>query len=318
MIRQLSLPGINTCELVSSQELQEAWDLLLCKVEIRPLAPGRICYFDNKCWGDDPTQPDFAVSLAQTCTMLGRLYIASQFGDHRSLICMTNGQPSPAIIWTIGNLDHDIKAVINSADRFRNHLSEHLSFWVRLATERKQRGKAYHPPQTEFSYSKPNIQPEDKGPDGLYVEVAPDYKLEIQSVKNSIRNPNSLISSAQFRSKGIATPKKLLDDFWLLYHQSDGLRRMEDLLDRTITPLHPNTTQQLRLGLIKTSSCNAVVIADSRYACDDLFQGYDYVTPEIAKRFATYIGAFNWRNLAAETNKVVKCILQDRGMCDEF
>ena len=89
---------------------------------------------------------------------------------------------------------------------------------------------------------------------------------------------------------------------------------MEDLLDRTMTPLHPNTTQQLRLGLIKTSSCNAVVVADSRYACDDLFQGYDYVTPEIAKRIATYIGAINWRMLAAETNKVVKRILQDQGM----
>ena len=313
-MQQLSLTGINICELVSNHQLQEAWDLLLCKVDVRPQVPGQICYFDNKCWGDDPIQPDFEVSFAQTCTMLGRLYIASQFGDHRSLICMANGQPSPAITWTTGNLDHDIRAVIASADRFRNHLSEHLSFWVRLAIERKQRGTTNHPSQAEFSYSKPNIQPEDKGPDGLYVEIAPDYKLEIQSVKNSINNPKRLISSAQFRSKGIATPKKLLDDFWLLYHQSDGLRRMEDLLDRTMTPLHPNTTQQLRLGLIKTSSCNAIVVADSRYACDDLFQGYDYVTPEIAKRIATYIGAINWRTLAAGTNKVVIRILQDQGI----
>jgi hypothetical protein len=302
--------GTGMRELVSGDDLQNCWERLINLIQLRPTAPGNICYFDHKSWGDDS---QLAVRT-QTSEMIGKLYVASQFGDHRSLIDMANGLQAPSIVWVEGNLDRDLRAVISSASRFRNHLSEHLSFWIRLAIEKKLRGIDYRPQKAQFTYSKPNIQPEDKGPDGLYIEVAPTYKIEIQSVKNSIGNPKSLISTSKFRSRGIATPKKLLDDLWLLFHQNDGLRRLEDLLDRTIMPLQADTTQQLRLALIKTSSCNSVVVADTHFAKEELFNGYHHVTPEIAKRIATYIGSTNWRELANGSNTIAKRILRNAGL----
>jgi hypothetical protein len=300
-------------ELLTNRELQEAWDWLLNYVQLRPTNPGVVCYFDNKCWNDDPASPNYQEEYARTYTMLSRLYIASQFGDQRCLIEMANGACAQPIFWVAGYLDRDIRAVIDSVPRFRNHLSEHLSYWIRLAIEKKQRGANYRPNQSEFAYSKPNIQPEDKGPDGLYVEVAPAYKVEVQSVKNSIGNPRNLIASSKFRASGKPTPKKLLDDFWLLRYNSDGLLRLEELLDRVLTPLQPDATQQFRLGLIKTSYCNAVVVGDTQYANEDLFHGYEHVTPEIRTRIATYLGAVNWRALAAETNRSVIQILHING-----
>jgi hypothetical protein len=246
--------------------------------------------------------------------MLGRLYISSQFGNHRDLIWMAHGRQPQNIILPGGNLDRDIRAVINSAPRFRNHLSEHLSYWIRLAIEKKQRGLNYQADQKIFACSRPNIQPEDKGPDGLYLEVSPEYRVEILSVKNSIGNPRTLIASPNFRNSGRATPKRLLDDFWLLHHQNDGLLRLEDLLDRTLGVLDTTPNQQLRLGLIKAGSWNAVIVADTQYAHENLFQGYEYITPDIARRIATYIGAINWRTLAARTNRVVIRVLESQGL----
>lgn len=305
--------ALQLVELITAHDLQEAWDWLVNYIEIRPTVAGTSCYFDNKCWRDDPNLPEFENEFAEICVMLGRLYIGSQFGDSRNLIEMVHGRAAQTVRLLSGNLDHDVSAVVLSVPRFRNHLSEHLSFWIRLAIEKKQRGAAYQPLQMEFAYSRPNIQPEDKGPDGLYIELAPEYRLEIQSVKNSIGNPRSLVASAGFRTKGNPQPRKLLDDFWLLRHRHDGLLRLEVLLDQTLDMLDADTTKQLRLGLIATSSCNAVVVANTQFASEDMFVGYEHVTPEISQRIATFLGAVDWRTLATETNNSVKQILRTGG-----
>lgn len=306
--------SIELQQLLSSEQLDEAWLWLLNLIQSRPNAPGINCIFHSTFWGDNPQIPDYEDNLLRISTMLGRLYLASQFGDHRSLISLAHGNGSPSINWVPGPLDRDIRTVITTDHRFRNHLSEHLSFWIRLAVEKKQRGVDYRQDQIEFSCSKPNIQAEDKGPDGLYVEIAPLYKIEVQSVKNSIGNPRRAVASPQFRRSGIACPKHLLDDYWLLINRTDGLKRLEELLERTLVPLQPSNDQQLRLGLIKLSSYNAVVVSNSRHARESLFDGYEHISYDITKRIATYLGAENWRALALRTNAVVVGILRDRGL----
>ncbi|MBL8078942.1 MAG: hypothetical protein JNM55_13335 [Anaerolineales bacterium] len=300
-------------DLITAQDLQDSWNWLVDYIDIRPTVPGISCYFDNKSWRDDPLLPEFEEEFPRMCLMLGQLYIGSQFGESRNLIEMVHGRAAQTVHLAAGNLDHDVEAVLLSVPRFRNHLSEHLSFWMRLAVEKKQRGAGYQPPQIEFSHSRPNIQPEDKGPDGLYIEVAPQYRLEIQSVKNSIGNPKALIASAGFRKNATPTRKKLLDDLWLLRHKHDGLLRLEVLLDQTLDILDVDTTKQLRLGLIAGSSCNAVVVANTQFANENLFAGYEHITPEIEQRVATFLGAINWRSLAAETHNCVKQILRRGG-----
>lgn len=312
-----------THELLSRKELHDAWNWLISRIQARPANPGLLCYFDNKCWDDDPARDDYEEHHARTCLMLGRLYVASQFGDHRSLIGMVHGMPAPEVIWVGRYLDRDSRTVIANVERFRNHLSEHLAFWICLGVENKQRGRAYQPENIEFTYSKPHIQPEDKGPDGLYLEIAPSNRIEIHSVKSSIRNPQSQISSHGFRTLGLANPRDpqgsmpLLDELWWLVYYEDGLIRLDKLVDQCLNSLHTDLQQLLRIGLVTTSAINAVVVANSRYSSERLFGGFQYVKPDITKRFATYIGAVNWQVLAAGTYEVVNQILHDRGIDTE-
>jgi hypothetical protein len=303
-------------ELLCHQDLQEAWEWLLSSILMRPTIPGLICYFDNKCWNDDPAKPNYEEDYARTCMMLGRLYISSQFGDHHRLIEMVHGRLAPEIIWVGHDLDRDSRTVITNEERFRNHLSEHLSYWIRLGVEIKQRGQEYHPDTIEFTYSKPHVQPEDKGPDGLFLEIAPAEKVELQSVKSSINDPQSQISTALFRTTGKACPrehpsKPLLDEFWWHMTCEDGLIRLDSLVDQCLNSLNTDMQQTLRLGLIKTGVLNAVVVASSQYSSENLFTGYHYLTPDITRRIATYIGAVNWQLLASGTlNTVIQIFLK--------
>lgn len=227
---------------------------------------------------------------------------------------MTNGHPASPVVWRGLSLDNDIVAVIKSEKRFRNHLAEHLSFWIRLAIERKKREAESDNKTIEFSYSKPNIQPEDKGPDGLYLELLPSTRIEIQSVKNNLSNPKSYVSSHSFRNKGIAQKKKLLDDFWRFKHKNDGLVRLEQQLDSLLGPLTIGPEDKVRMGLIQRGAYNAVVVADDQYADESLFEGYEHVTIDKQKRVATYIGAKNWKMLASRIWLAAKLKLSKFGV----
>jgi hypothetical protein len=295
---QMTLPGLDSyvapTEIITASQLETTWFWLLSEVSPRPSSCGIFCFFDHKCWKDD-------TNLEETSERLSALYLASQLGNHKEIIGLANGHPASPVIWHALFLDNDIVAVIKSEKRFRNHLAEHLSFWVRLAVERKKREAESDNKSIEFSYSKPNIQPEDKGPDGLYLELIPSTRIEIQSVKNNLSNPKSYISSPSFRNKGIAQKKKLLDDFWRLKHRSDGLVRLEQQLDSLLGPLAFGPEDKVRIGLVQRGAYNAVVVADDQYADETLFEGYEHVTGDEQKRIATYLGAKNWKLLASKT-----------------
>lgn len=292
-------------EIIPSSELEMAWNWLLSEVKPRPADIGKYCLFDHKSWRD-------STHLVETSQMLAVLYIASEIGNHKSIIEMANGSACPSVIWNGTSLDNDVAAVVKSEDRFRNHLSEHLAFWIRLAVERKKR-KSTSNSHVAYSYSKPNIQPEDKGPDGIYLEVEPP-RIEIQSVKNNLTNPKSYISSSSLRNKGIAKSKKLLDDFWRLKHKNDGLVRLEQQLDSLVSPLGLTAQEKVKIALIQRAAYNAVVVANDKFADESLFEGYEHVTVDKTKRIATYIGSTNWKKLAAETWKIVKSKLSKFGV----
>jgi len=307
------LPGLNghisVVEIITASRLEAAWCWLLSEIAPRPSSCGIFCFFDHKCWRDD-------THLDETSEMLATLYIASQLGDHKKIIGMANGLSYPSVVWNGFSLDGDIVAVIRNERRFRNHLAEHLSFWIRLAVERKKRMSGSNGQSMEFSCSKPNIQPEDKGPDGLYLEILPSHRIEIQSVKNNLSNPKPYISSTSFRTKGRVKPKsrKLLDDFWRLKHKNDGLVRLEQQLDSLLAPLGLSAEDKVKFALVQRGSYNAVVVADDQYADEGLFEGYKYVTSDEQKRIATYIGSKDWKMLASKTWGATKSKLSRFGV----
>jgi hypothetical protein len=308
---QMILPGIDSyvtsTEIITVSQLEAAWCWLLSEVSPRPESYGIFCFFDHKCWKDD-------TNLEETSEMLSVLYLASQIGNHKEIIGMANGHSYPSVVWNGLSLDSDIVGVIKNERRFRNHLAEHLSFWIRLAVERKKRMSKSNGRSIEFSCSKPNIQPEDKGPDGLYLEVVPSYQIEVQSVKNNLLNPKPYISSTSFRAKGNPKGRKLLDDFWRLKHRNDGLVRLEQQIDGLLGPMDLNTEDKVKFALVQRGAYNAVVVADDQYANEDLFEGYEYVTEDQKKRIATYIGSKNWKLLASKTWWATKSKLSKFGI----
>jgi hypothetical protein len=306
-------------ELLPCEDIMSAWNWLLSIIQARPTNPGTICYFDEKCWNDDPSRADYQEIYPHTCLMLGRLYVTSQFGDYRNIIDMVHGKTVQAVVWSGENLDRDSKSVISDERRFRNHLSEHLAFWIRLAIEKKQQGLTSPPTDNNYTYSKPHIQPEDKGPDGLYVEVFPTQKVEIQSVKSSINDPQSQISTSEFRNTGNPCSrdqkgKPLLDEFWWHVNFDDGLIRLDHLLDDCLNTLDTSSSQLVRIGLIKSGALNAVVVANAQYSDESIFAGYHNINPDISKRIATFIGSMNWELLARDTRGVVTKIISDCGV----
>ena len=106
----------------------------------------------------------------------------------------------------------------------------------------------------------------------------------------------------------------MLDDFWRLKHKSDGLVRLEQQLDSLLAPLGLNTEDKVKVALVQRGAYNAVVVADDKYANEDLFEGYEYVTKDQQKRIATYIGSKNWKMLASKTWKASKSKLSRFGV----
>jgi hypothetical protein len=247
----------------------------------------------------------------EVAALLARLYLASGIGDLEAILDMANGNDPTDIVVPAGSLDEDVKKVIKSQPRFRTALSEHLAFWIRLATT------AQCPEDcSRFACSLPNVQPEDKGPDGLFLSTGTTSRVEIQSVKNSIGNPQSLISTKRFRLKGtLSVYKKLLEDFHRFAHENFGFVRLERLLADLCRLLHISTDRQIRIALLSNTECsyNAIVVADQQYADVELFQGYQYVTPEAKRRVATYIGSTKWTEVAEQTRRSVLQILEQTG-----
>lgn len=296
--------------VVPKRDMKDAWEWLIQCISPRPREPSGPCIFDRKLWKNrrerEPLKPDCSV-----LKVLGDLFLASQLGDLTAIINMVNGGNSSDIAIYDGQLDRDTKNIICNRTRFRNALSEHLSFWTRLATAAQSRT---HKRTLRFAHTMPNFQPEDKGPDGIFVDAGATMLVEIQSVKSSINNPVPKISSSSFRKRGRAKKGKQLDDFWFKAKKSLGLGRLDRLLSQALAPLNLTVVQKERMGLLLDCTYNAVVVADDKYADKDIFNGYQFVTEEVEKRIATYIGATSWKRVAEDVRRSVRQTLGAAGV----
>ena len=299
-MQQLSLFTPNTTTLpitvISGCDLTSSWRRLLADLSCRPPTPQRAFVFDHKSWRQQTGhQPLDLGNLIPE--MLSSLFIASELGELKSVLDMAKGGSAPDITISCLPLDSDVKDVVSNSKRFRHALSEHLAFWVQLAHVAKSNS-------SHFACSRPNLQPEDKGPDGVFVHLGGKNRVEVQSVKSSTRDPSSLISSSSFRSGKKVDRKKLLDGFWLQAYQNLGLTRLQNALSDACNLLSLSPEDRVRIGLtLDACSYNAVVIADDNYADITLFDGYERITTDATRCIATYIGSTKWTDVAEATRQ---------------
>jgi hypothetical protein len=312
---QLLLPLFqNTAEVVvvKTHEVREAWHWLLKNMSPRPDQNCSLCIYDLKVWSDaDGQQPLSPTDLIGM--MLGRLYLTSELGDLGAIINMVNGADAQDIIVPAGDLDEDVRNVIESRKRFRDGLSEHLAFWVCLATAAQLCSDG-----SKFACILPHVQVDDKGPDGLFLLVGLTSKVELQSVKNSEKDPAYLLSTKFFQKKGRVSSsarKRLLEEFHRFAYQRTGFTRLDRALSDLCERLGVHTDQRIRIALLSSTSCsyNAVVVADHQYARHDLFEGYQHVTKDAEHRVATYIGSTSWAKVAEIVRQSVLQTLKNSG-----
>lgn len=315
-MEQLSLfPAELASEIVVSNgyEILDAWNWLLKNMSPRPSQVGGLCLYDLKLWRNEPKHKPLEPNMFVACK-LGCLYLTSELGDMDAITNLANGGKAGDIIVPTGSLDADVRKVIESKRRFRIGLSEHLAFWIRLATAAQLEEGC-----SRFACSLPHVQPEDKGPDGLFLSTGEVNQVEIQSVKNSIGDPQSLLSTEQFRSKGRTSKtgkSKLLEDFYEYAYKHTGLVRLDRLLSDLCRLLNVRAAQSIRMGLLSNTTCsyNAVVVADHQYARIRLFRGYQYVAQSAEHRIATYIGSTRWNEVAEQTRQFVLKKLRRLGL----
>jgi len=190
---------------------------------------------------------------------------------------------------------------------------------VRLASEPSGCPGNTQPYKHVFGHSRPNIQPEDKGPDGLFLSLlAPCPSIELLSVKSSIGSPKPLISLARFRREGEIDEDRdkqpLLEWFCLVARGKVGLARLDEKLSQLCTQLGLGADQERRAALLTQTKYNGVVFADERYARQELFTGFRYVASDPKRCIATYIGSVRWRTLAEQIRNHVFKVLQVKGL----
>ncbi|RLC78329.1 MAG: hypothetical protein DRJ03_25420 [Chloroflexi bacterium] len=279
--------------------ISEAWGYLLRNMTSQLNQSNELCVYDLKLWDEGNNQNSFLAPSSQVAETLAHLYLTSELGTSDDILSMVMGGEIRDLIVPPGGLDEDVEKVIKSKKRFRHTLSEHLAFWSRLAT-------AVQFNTGKFACSLSNVQPEDKGPDGLFVSIDSDTKVEIQSVKSSINNPQGRISTKSFRTSGRIPPnskRKLLEDFHRFAFSNFGFTRLERQLVELFRLLDVPTDRKLRIALLSNTKCsyNAVVVANHQYACIELFEGYQFVTSDVQRRIATYIGSVDWSEIAEQT-----------------
>jgi hypothetical protein len=211
--------------VLSKQQILESWQWLLENISDRPFLQDGLDFIDDhKQWGDDPGVPLLTDDIF--VEHVARLLIVSQLGDISQINDMARGIEPKDLYSLSDTLDEDVRTVINSDKRFRHGLSEHLGFWVSLATiVNLDRFNA-------FAISQPNFQPEDKGPDGLFMGVDLDDEsyIELRSIKSSVGNPYYLVATADFRNGGDADKSKQLEEYYLLTNKNYGFTRLDRLL----------------------------------------------------------------------------------------
>lgn len=246
-------------------------------------------------------------STDESTEKVAQLFLISQLGEIPQVIELSKVGSSFNLFLFTQYLDQDIKVVIESEERFRDGLSEHLGFWVTLGSLVKL--NLY----TTYAISQPNFQPEDKGPDGLFLglDEAQQAHIELRSIKNSIGNPYYLVASANFRNGGDAQKSKQLEEFYLLVEQEYGFARLDRLLAQVSSYLSLESNQLTRAVLLKNSAkYNAIVVANEAFYSSGMFNGFQRVTDASEKCIATYIGSDVWAQFAENVRNKVISILQ--------
>lgn len=309
-IRRSSFPlttPTKSIVIVPGSKVARTWSWLSKSLSARPSNPQTDFYYDQKSW----TNLGIATALAPKSPFtdnIAFLYLISQLSDPKSIVSLANNGVTFNVILPSTNLDSDISVVINNKDRFRHALSEHLAFWVQLATISKIPGII------GFGCASPNFQPEDKGPDGLSLSLGTSAKIEVYSVKSSIKNPSQLIASRKFRTKAKAERGKQLEDFWLCVNKGWGLGRLDRLLDNICGPLNISPTQKIRYSLLNECAYNAIVVANEVFGQEKIFHGFHHITPTPNRRIATYIGSTRWKSVAEKTRQAVTAYLVGNGV----
>lgn len=293
--------------LVTREELEGAWNWLLSTMRPRPDTPSKSCVFDHKHWKiEEQYQPLCANGIIEK--HLSLLFLTSEFGDDDQIYNLANFGEATSIGQPIGLLDRDVANVIQEAKGFRDSLSEHLAFWVRLANEAQTRVDGQ-----KFAGKLPHIQSRDKGPDGLFMGTGQKDYVEIQSVKNSIGDPRQLVGTTSFRTHGKVHKReepKQLEEFWLTANENWGTSRLQRELSNLCRLLQVADPQLFKMALQKNLCFyNAVVVANEKHAREDVFEGYEHITTDVSRRIATYISSEEWKELAEKTRQDIKARL---------
>jgi hypothetical protein len=295
--------------LLDRIQVYNVWKWLVANINNRPALSPELCFVDDhKLWGINLSQP--LASSEEFQEKIAQLFLISQLGEIPQVIELSKGGDSFSLFLVTQHLDQDIKVVIESEDRFRDGLSEHLGFWVTLGSLVKS--NLY----TNYAISQPNFQPEDKGPDGLFLglDEAQQAHIELRSIKNSVGNPYYLVASANFRNGGDAQKSKQLEEFYLLVEEEYGFARLDRLLAQVSSYLSLESNQLTRAVLLKNSAkYNAVVVANEAFYSSGMFNGFQRVIDAPDKCIATYIGSDVWTQFAENVRNKVISILQSCG-----
>lgn len=306
-------------EIISAKEFQEAWDWLYHHISVdMSLIKEHGYYLDHKHW----QYPDFIICVDEgenADLYLARLYLIGQLTSVSDYLPdLKNDSIEYSLIYPSSQLDEDVGRVLRSQETaknlnaFRNSLSEILAYWSILATIIKKAG------YQDFSIAKPNLQPEDKGPDGLACVICDSYTIvKIVSIKNSITSPKDLVSSAGFRNKKEPdlNEKKILDEFYSFRFRNRGFQRLDDKLNALMQELNKEASNEIRVALLTNDGqFNASVIADEQYAAVDLFEGFNKIANKANRCKGIYIGSKCWKNFADLVQVQAKYILTSKGI----
>lgn len=288
--------------LVDENELKSAWIWLRDEMQPHSQQTCQSCIYDHKKWKVQGA-PKSLKADGSIEKHLGILFLASEFGDAEQIYKLVNFNRTMTINRLPGLLDKDILNVIKEKKGFRDSLSEHLAFWVRLASEAK-----VCPSGQRFVGKLPHIQSRDKGSDGLFIAVGQKDYIEIQSVKNSIRDPRAQVGTKSFRTNGKVLNRKKpkqLEEFWLTANENWGIQRLQRELTSLCLVLGTTNKDFFKMALGNKNLCfyNAIVVADEKYAREAVFEGYEHVTSDVKRRLATYISSEQWQFLAEETRR---------------
>jgi hypothetical protein len=277
-------------QLMSPGQTQAAWTWLLGGLPQRSAIGQDLSYDDFAAWQDAVGRllhPEPTV-LANITS----LYAMSTFCDARALKDLVNGINSPAVMVPTP-LDQTLRDLYAKEARFRNSLAEHLGFWLPIAIRKKAA------PGAVIAGSKPHVLPEDTGPDGIVLDCG-SLLGDLVSIKSCLTSPRSMIASATFRSRGTPRTKKppLLDEFQLYDKRNRGFTKVTDLALQVANAAHLNINQQATNALLATFTYHAFVVASHLHAAPALFDGFARISNVASRRFATYLGASDWRAFA--------------------